>query len=97
MVDENHRIIEPFKLEKTTKIVEPNFNMNWQCTLAPQKENHTLGCIQTNVAPRLRQVILHLYTTIERSHPGYCNSSVLEAHAIDVLAKNLNIMIIALP
>lgn len=27
----------------------------------------------------------------------HCNSSVLEAHAMDVLAKGLNIMIIALP
>ena len=52
--------------------VDERLNINWQCALAAQKANHTLGCIKRSVTSRSRVVILPLYSALLRPHLEYC-------------------------
>ncbi|TRZ21828.1 hypothetical protein HGM15179_005276 [Zosterops borbonicus] len=44
-------------------LIDKQLNMTQKCVLAAQKANCVLGCTKRNVASRLREVILPLYST----------------------------------
>jgi len=49
-------------------LVDKKLNMTWQCTLAAQKADCTLGCIPSSVASRSREGILPLFSDLVRLH-----------------------------
>ena len=53
-------------------LVDEKLDMSQQCALAAQKANCMLGCIQTSMASRLREVILLLCSVLVRPHLEYC-------------------------
>ncbi|KAK4805785.1 hypothetical protein QYF61_000391 [Mycteria americana] len=53
-------------------LVDEKSGMRQQCALAAQKAKRILGCIQSSVARRLREVILLLYWALVRPHLEYC-------------------------
>jgi len=53
-------------------LVGEKLNVTWQCTLAAQKANRTLGCIPSSVASRSKEEILPLCSALVRPHLESC-------------------------
>ena len=65
-------------------LVDEKLDMSQQCALAAQKDNCMLGCIQTSMASRLREVILLLCSVLVRPHLEYCVQMWSPQHRRDV-------------
>ncbi|GAB0204533.1 cAMP-dependent protein kinase inhibitor alpha [Grus japonensis] len=65
--------IESSPIERDLRVlVEEKLGMSWQCALAAQKASHILGCIESSVTSRSREVILPLCSALVRPHLEYC-------------------------
>jgi len=53
------------------ELVDRKLNMSQQCALAAQKASQILGCIKRNMASRLTEGILPLYSVLVRPHLDY--------------------------
>jgi len=65
-------------------LVDKKLNMTQQCVLAAQKPNHSLGCIKSSVASRLREGILPLYSTLVRAYLESCVQLWSTQHRTDM-------------
>lgn len=45
-------------------LVDEKLDVSWKCVLTTQKTKHILGCIKRNMASKLREVVLPLYTAL---------------------------------
>lgn len=53
-------------------LVDENLDMSQQYKLADQKANYILGCNERQMASRVGEVIVPLYSALMRSHLQYC-------------------------
>jgi len=65
-------------------LVEKQLNMAQQCVLAAQKANRILGCLQSSVASRSREVILPLYSALVRPQLESCVQLWSPQHRTDM-------------
>ena len=52
--------------------MDEKLDMSHECALTTQKANHILGCIKRSVVSRSREVILPLFSGLERPHLESC-------------------------
>lgn len=67
------KLIESSPVEKDLgALVDEKLAVSQQCALGIQKSNCILCCIRREVATQEREVIVHLYSALVRSHLEYC-------------------------
>jgi len=65
-------------------LVDEKLDMTWQCALAAQKANCTLGCISSSVASTTREGILPLCSALVRPPWGSCIPLWSSQHRTDM-------------
>ncbi|KFQ68488.1 hypothetical protein N335_02906, partial [Phaethon lepturus] len=65
-------------------LVDEKLDMSQQCAFTAQKANRILGCIQSSVASRSREVILPLCCTVVRPHLESCTQCWSPQHRKDM-------------
>lgn len=61
-------LLEMSSAQKDLGVLDNRLAISQQCTLVAKKANGILGCFNKNVASRLSEVVLLLYSAIARSH-----------------------------
>lgn len=67
--------------------MDENLSVGQQCTLAAQKDNHTLAFIKRSVTSRSQEVILNLYSALVKPDPEYCVQLYSTQHKLEQVQR----------